>query len=49
MLKQFEEGAYNTELVLFDALGNETRFQQNLNYLLLRAMVLLQDLISNLK
>ena len=28
MLKQFEEGAYNTELDLFDALGKETRFQQ---------------------
>ena len=28
MLKQFEEGTYNTELDLFDALGKETRFQQ---------------------
>ena len=28
MLKQFEEGAYNTELDLFDILGKEDRFQQ---------------------
>ena len=28
MLKQFEEGTYNTELDLFDALGKETRFQK---------------------
>jgi len=28
MLKQFEEGAYNTELDLFDPLGKEDRFQQ---------------------
>ena len=28
MLKQFEEGTYNTELDLFDPLGKETRFQQ---------------------
>ena len=28
MLKQFEEGAYNTELDLFDPLGREGRFQQ---------------------
>ena len=27
-LKQFEEGAYNTELDLFDALGGQNRFQQ---------------------
>ena len=28
MLKQFEEGAYNTELDLFDPLGKEDRFQE---------------------
>ena len=28
MLKQFEDGAYNAELDLFDILGKENRFQE---------------------